>query len=253
MPGSEGAARICPKKSPPKRGLWESYFLQGRKYRENARSESANFEGRHSGSRGATSSAGPFCLLPRKPERGYIRMFPRNEKRNEGTFACSPGTKTGTGVRLLKPPFYETTLLSRSDFWRFSPILYFGHPKTCVYPDVCLGIAPVSGKAPLPGLWCTSNFSIRLGGSNRIQVKRVQKGGSKRVGVSGVWSGFQVHMSKSLQFPNAVALNAVGFANERKCKSAKRAQKSSCKKPPVLLNKCLNNQVSLIFLSSVFG
>ena len=29
----------------------------------------------------------------RKPERGYIRMFPRNENRNEGTFACSPGTK----------------------------------------------------------------------------------------------------------------------------------------------------------------
>ena len=24
--GSESAARICPKKSPPKRGLWESYF-----------------------------------------------------------------------------------------------------------------------------------------------------------------------------------------------------------------------------------
>ena len=25
----------------------------------------------------------------RKPERGYIRMFPRNENRNEGTFGCS--------------------------------------------------------------------------------------------------------------------------------------------------------------------
>ena len=24
----------------------------------------------------------------------------------------------------------------------------FGHPQTCVYPDVCLGIAHVSGKAP---------------------------------------------------------------------------------------------------------
>ena len=23
----------------------------------------------------------------RKPERGYVRMFPRNENRNEGTFA----------------------------------------------------------------------------------------------------------------------------------------------------------------------
>ena len=52
-------------------------------------------------------------VLPeRKPERGYVRMFPRNEKRNEGTFACSPGTKTGTRVHSPKPPFYETILLS---------------------------------------------------------------------------------------------------------------------------------------------
>ena len=73
-------------------------------------------------------------------------MFPRNENRNEGTFAkttlletallspsdpfwcwqkggfqkggfggCSPGTKTGTRVRSPKPPFYETALLSPSD------------------------------------------------------------------------------------------------------------------------------------------
>ena len=55
----------------------------------------------------------------RKPERGYIRMFPRNENRNEGTFACSPGTKTGASVRSPKPPFYETALLSSSD--RFEP------------------------------------------------------------------------------------------------------------------------------------
>ena len=50
----------------------------------------------------------------RKPERGYIRMFPRNENRNEGTFTCSPGTKTGTRVRSPKPPF-QTALLSPSD------------------------------------------------------------------------------------------------------------------------------------------
>ena len=48
----------------------------------------------------------------RKPERGYIRMFPRNENRNEGTFACSPGMKTGTRAHSPKPPFYETALLS---------------------------------------------------------------------------------------------------------------------------------------------
>ena len=48
----------------------------------------------------------------RKPERGYIRMLPRNENGNEGRFGCSPGTKTGTRVLSPKPPFYETALLS---------------------------------------------------------------------------------------------------------------------------------------------
>ena len=50
-----------------------------------------------------------------KPERGYIRMFTRNENRNEGTFACSPGTKSGTRAHSPKPPLYETTLLSPSE------------------------------------------------------------------------------------------------------------------------------------------
>ena len=44
-------------------------------------------------------------------------MFPRNEDRNEGTFACSPGTKTGTSVHSPKPllrnrPFVNPRLLS---------------------------------------------------------------------------------------------------------------------------------------------
>ena len=47
----------------------------------------------------------------RKPERGYIQKFPRNENPERGYVACSPGTKTGTGVRspkhpFMKPPFY---------------------------------------------------------------------------------------------------------------------------------------------------
>ena len=47
----------------------------------------------------------------RKPERGYVRMFPRNENPElEGTFACSPGTKTRTRARSPKPPFYKTAL-----------------------------------------------------------------------------------------------------------------------------------------------
>ena len=83
----------------------------------------------------------------RFPKGWFWRMFPRNENRNEGTFAkttlletallspsapfwcwqkggfqkggfggCSPGTKTGTRVRSPKPPFYETALLSPSEF-----------------------------------------------------------------------------------------------------------------------------------------
>ena len=51
----------------------------------------------------------------RKPERGYIRMFSQNENRNEGMFACSPRTKTGTRVHSPKPPFYETALLSHNE------------------------------------------------------------------------------------------------------------------------------------------
>ena len=55
----------------------------------------------------------------RKPERGYIRMFPRNE----GTFAFSPGTKTRTRVHSPKPPFYETALLSPSDLLQNRPLV----------------------------------------------------------------------------------------------------------------------------------
>ena len=47
-PGSESAARICPRKSPPKRGLWESYFLQGIIGKTHTRNLQ-NYEGRRSG------------------------------------------------------------------------------------------------------------------------------------------------------------------------------------------------------------
>ena len=33
------------------------------------------------------------------PKGWFWRMFPRNQNRNEGTFGCSPGTKTATRVR----------------------------------------------------------------------------------------------------------------------------------------------------------
>ena len=70
-PGSESAARICPRKSPPKGGLWESYFLQGiigkthTQYLQILREDTL----------GATCSIGPFCVLPRFRERKLNTNF----------------------------------------------------------------------------------------------------------------------------------------------------------------------------------
>ena len=59
-PRSESAARICPRKSPPKRGLWESYFLQGMI----GKTHTQNLQILREDTLRATCSAGPFCLLP---------------------------------------------------------------------------------------------------------------------------------------------------------------------------------------------
>ena len=55
------------------------------------------------------------------PKGGFWRMFPRNE----GT----PRTKTGTRVHSLKPPFYETALLS--------PFEFSARNKNTVFPKHC--------------------------------------------------------------------------------------------------------------------
>ena len=59
-PGSESAARICPRKSPSKRGLRESYFLQG----IIGKTHTQNLQILREDTLAATCSAGPFCLLP---------------------------------------------------------------------------------------------------------------------------------------------------------------------------------------------
>ena len=46
--------------------------------------------------------------LERQLERGHVRMFPRNENQNEGTFA--------------KTNLYETALLSPNETWGISTI-----------------------------------------------------------------------------------------------------------------------------------
>ena len=72
--------------------------------------------------------------------RWYIRMFSRNESRNEGTFACSPGTKTGTKVHSPKPPLYETALLSPSDLWWLCQVfLNFLFLCVCVFAHSIFG------------------------------------------------------------------------------------------------------------------
>ena len=107
-------------------------------------------------------------------------MFPRNENRNEGTFACSPGTKTGTRVRSRvhperktgtrarspKPPFfYETALSSPSDrvccaTFRLEFIAFGGNfvLQRCREPPPCLkplNLTALEGcfqaPAPRPG------------------------------------------------------------------------------------------------------
>ena len=64
--------------------------------------------------RGLTKGERPKVVLAdsppeRKLERGYIRMFPRNENRNKSTFACSPGKPERGYIRqnhpFTKPPF----------------------------------------------------------------------------------------------------------------------------------------------------
>ena len=67
--GSESAARICPRKSPPKRGLWESYFLQGMI----GKTHTQNLQILREDTLGATCSAGPFLLTSEK-------CWPRKKK-----------------------------------------------------------------------------------------------------------------------------------------------------------------------------
>ena len=112
-------------------------------------------------------------------------MFPRNENRNEGTFAkttlletaflspddpfwcwqkggfqkggfggCSPGTKTGTRVRSPKPPFYETALLSPGE--QIVTTLFSAIIPTNVFGKGC-------PKSELTSkLWNTNFYSVQF-------------------------------------------------------------------------------------------
>ena len=70
--GAKGP-EFAPESPLQKRGLWESYFLQG--IRGKRHSKSASFEGY---TLGATCSAGPFCLLPRNFQRTLSALVHMN-------------------------------------------------------------------------------------------------------------------------------------------------------------------------------
>ena len=108
----------------------------------------------------------------RKPERGYVRMLPRNENRSEGTFACSPGTKTGTRAHSPKPPFYETALLSPSDVFTLSSCLSVLCILFCcllrlISPSLSLYI---SQSHFLQSLYASISLSLSLSLSLRLSV-----------------------------------------------------------------------------------
>ena len=64
------------------------------------------------------------------PKGWFWQMFPRNEKRNEGTFGCSPGTKTGTRVRSHVPPERNRNEgYARQNHPFTKPLFYLGTEK----------------------------------------------------------------------------------------------------------------------------
>ena len=72
------------------------------------------------------------------------------------TWFSSAASLMGSGPSLrglLTRLFRPTCPLQTVSCWRFRLLVSvcFGHPQTCVYPDVCSGIGNVSGKLPLPG------------------------------------------------------------------------------------------------------
>ena len=63
----------------------------------------------------------------RKLERGYVRMFPRNENRNEGTFAK-------TIFLFTKPPFYLPMTLLKARLGKCKAGGVQGSPPTLCQP-----------------------------------------------------------------------------------------------------------------------
>ena len=76
-------------------------------------------------------------------------MFPRNENRNEGTFGCSPKRKPERGYVCMfprngnrhirqKPPFWKTTLLSTPEFLVFQDACCSNKENPSVYWHLAL-------------------------------------------------------------------------------------------------------------------
>ena len=94
-------------------------------------------------------SGTPPCRKTAPPKRPIKRSMNVREPLHVG-FALSDRGSVKTDM-FEKRVFEQTTPLKRTKRGGHFPWTTFGYPQTCVYPDVCLGIAHVSGKAPLPG------------------------------------------------------------------------------------------------------
>ena len=88
----------------------------------------------------------------REPERGYIRMFPRNENRNKGTFACSPGTKIGTRVVCMFPrnegTFAKTALLGNHPFVNPRSVMEINWKSAGIQGRICICVEIFSTNIP---------------------------------------------------------------------------------------------------------
>ena len=100
-------------------------------------------------------------------ERTLVPVFVPGEHPPKPPFWKPPFCQHQKGLLGDKRAVSKRVVLANVPSFRFS---FWGNirrnhpfwaPQTCVYPDVCLGIAHVSGKGPLPGqgVWQIHNVS----------------------------------------------------------------------------------------------
>ena len=128
----------------------------------------------------------------RKPERGYIRMFPRNENRTEGTCAWDPQNENWNEGTFTKTTLCETALLSPGE-WRGLPsqqwsLKSFWPVWRRGFPWICQGFSSWGAQSWMPAricavmvarLWvtwlvCSIEHVVPLISLTRFQCKSLQ-------------------------------------------------------------------------------